>query len=661
MKKINEISVNKYEEGLKNDLYTRYKMAFDQLLNLNANKDDAENDYFYIPDNALDIELNNVLNETSDSLSILIGYAGIGKSTSLRHFYQYSNSVPVLINDDSVLIFPATFNGIVPDASPQNLTKDLDEREEITQTVKKELMLRIESVCTFLEQRFPSLREDFISEQGQENFYNLLLTTNPKVLEHIPYEERVKCTASEERIKRLGYAFEKEGFICAITQLKYYLSSNKCKCKKVIAILDDIEPLPYVVQLSLLMQYGRLLDCLQNMTQKKYIVNILIALRPHTYRIMKEYRAFKAYYVTREILKVNMVNMAEYIERKIMYYSKEIPKENKDAWEKACNVLHILCNKFDSKFTIMIKNLVNWNTRDALEKYKTVLENRVWIQRNMEKNYGFVLSEDNFLFNNITVLRALSCENRYLYSPRNQSFIPNIMYNTPDKNYTLCILYIIRMFLLQQKESVYGTESIKFIEIKKNIYNIFPGFEKIVEDIDFSVKFLYKNKILRKSINDTEQIEDMDNAEELKDTALLYLAPKGYELWEMLGSDSVYMELCREDYYRDYNNPNNNNESSFELMQKGQQILIFYDLFWFLFEIISKEETYINYAKEHFTLDLYINCFGDTPLSRQLYQGMDKSIKYSGNSYNDEIVKLKDSVEMRFADLEKKYCREMIE
>lgn len=654
MKKINEISANKYEEGQKNDLYTRYKMAFDQLLNLNTDKENVENDYFYIPDDALDAELNNVLDEISDSLSILIGYAGIGKSTSLRHFYHYSNSVPVLIKNDSVLIFPATFNGIVPDIHPQNVASDLDEKEEITQTVKKELMLRIKSVCTFLEQRFPMLREDFISEQGQEKFYNLLLSTNPKVLEHIPYEEKLICSAKEERIKRLGYAFEKEGFICAITQLKYYLSSDKCTCKKVIAILDDIEPLPYAVQLSLLMQYGRLLDCLQNMTQKKYIVNILIALRPHTYRIMKEYRAFKAYYVTREILKVNMVNMAEYIERKIIYYSKEIPKEKQEAWENACNVLHILCNKFDSKFTIMIKNLVNWNTRDALEKYKTVLENRVWIQRNMEKNSGFVLSEDNFLFNNITVLRALSCENRYIYSSQNQNFIPNIMYNTPEKNYALYILYIIKIFLLIQRDKFYGTESLSFNDIKKIFSNVFPEYESIVQDIDFSVKYMYKNKILRKSINDTEKVEDLDNAEELNATALLYLSPKGYELWEMLGADSVYMELCREDYYRDYNNLKNNNESSFELMQKGQQILIFYDLFLFLFEILLREEAYLNYAIEHSTIDHYISYFGDIPLSKQLYIGIDKSIKYSGNAYDEEIIRLKDSVDMKINDLEKK-------
>ena len=57
-----------------------------------------------------------------------------------------------------------------------------------------------------------------------------------------------------------------------------------------------------------------------------------------------------------------------------------------ESWNDACRVLDILNNKFNARYSTMIKNLSLWNTRDAIELYKQVLENRVWIQRNMEKS-----------------------------------------------------------------------------------------------------------------------------------------------------------------------------------------------------------------------------------------------------------------------------------
>lgn len=651
-KKINEISPYKDDIIPENDLYTRYKAAFDKLLPLNDVKPNSKEDKaFYIPDDEFDRELDCILQDVNDTFSFVIGYAGIGKSTSLRHFFGFSNSAPVLMENSEILIFPSTFNGCVIEnyLCEKKLNKD-----SIAEYIKNDLTLRINSVCSFLEEMYGGLKERFDSYEGQMEFYAYLKGTNPRVLEHLPYIQRKNLNITEEKMKKLEYAYEKESFICSVTKLKYYLGSSLCKCQKIIAIIDDIEPLPYSFQEQLVMQYARFFECMRNVCQsiaeKPFIFNILIALRPHTYRILKGDRAFQSFFITRIIQKKNMVDLAELFQRKISYYSEQIAHEKKDSWESACTALTRLSQKFQSRYAELIKNLTLWNTRDAISVYKTVLENRTWVQRNMNKTSGFNIVENHYVFNNITVLRAITCENHPIYKYRSNCMLPNILYNTKDKNYTFLILCIFKLFhpehaSVSADDSIYDSCSLSYKEIISCFTKIFPEYPDIEDDARCAVKYLFSSKILRKNINDTDTIETLDKPESLKEDSLLYLSPRGIEIWKIIASDSVYMELCREDYYRDYLNRENIRESSFELMQRGQQRLIFFDLYILLLEIIKIEENYINYSKNANTLDIYEQYFEAGIISERFLYGIQNSIEYSGNGSDTELIEKRTCVE----------------
>ena len=142
-KKINEIAPMRNERGARSDLYTRYKKAFDKILPLNDARPNSKKDLAtYLPDKELDKELETIKNEENDSLSILIGYGGIGKSTSLRHFFEFVNAVPTFIDRKTIIVFPVIFN-----ANVINSEKD----ESISDQIRNNLALRIDTVCTLLE------------------------------------------------------------------------------------------------------------------------------------------------------------------------------------------------------------------------------------------------------------------------------------------------------------------------------------------------------------------------------------------------------------------------------------------------------------------------------------------------------------------------------
>lgn len=635
MKKINQISVLRNKTCAKNDLYTRYKKQMEVLLSTNDTRPGSKRDKeFYISDRLMEVELSSIYNDTTDSLSILIGYAGIGKSTVLRNYFNYKNSLPGLSPDEETLVFPASFNNVIISSKKEYAEKK--QTTSIASNIMEDLARRIDSVCSFLETRFNGLKEFFDSNEGQMAFYRLLEMTNPRVLEHVPYNSRINLCKDEERKLKLFSAYEKERFICAASKLKFYLNSSFCPCKKIIVILDDIEPLPYDYQAELVMQYLRFYDCMKNNTSEtecqEFVVNIIISVRPHTYRILKGYEAFKAYSVMREIFKRDTVDLDTFFNVKVDYYSQNIDVSNEDAWKKSKQILSRLSSKFNKKYSNMIKNICLWNTRDAVKAYTTILVNRVWIQRDMTKTANFSIREDDYIFNNITVLRALACEQYYVYARRGEYWIPNLLYNTLDKNYSFINLCICNCFEKDKNQDyTYGAASKSLGEIVDYFLKSFPGYKGLEESVKLMIRYLYDLKVLQKSIYDTDDMEAPEKTEHLDDSSLLYLTPKGYELLRMIESDSVYMELCREDYYRDYQeNSRLNKESSFELMQKGLQGAIFYDLFLLLLELLEWENKFISYAADHHTTDIYTNYFGRDVIFERFSQGIWRSIDYSG-------------------------------
>lgn len=655
-KKINQISAIRNNTGSGSDLYTRYKKQMELILASNDVRPLSDEDRaFYVEDELLEKELQALYEDETDTMSVLLGYAGIGKSTVLRNFFNFSNSTAVISEDEEALIFPAVFNGLVMDE--ENGKMDGEEKQRIAEKIRDDLTRRIDSVCSFLEKKYKELRpgKEFNKEDEKEareaaekywmEIYDYLERTNPKVLEHVPYYERINLTDIEEKYLKFQYACKCDSFIVAVTRLKMYLGSEKCPCKKLIVILDDIEPLPYSWQVQLVLQYSRLYDCLKNVSTdsryKKYLVNMLISMRPHTYGMIKGNSAVQSFSVTREIFKNNMVDVGTLFHKKIMHYSQTVDVSNKEAWEHAKRILHILTRKFNSKYSEMVGNLCLLNTRDAMKEYATVLSNRIWIQKNMDKESGFTINEDDYIFNNITVIRALACEQYYLYAKRGTYLIPNILCNTPyDENYSFLNLLIFKCFINEQDSvDVYGKQDKSYGEIVTYFLEAFPGQKKLKEHLEEMIGYLFQEKILCRSINDMESPENLNNRSDLKKDTLLYLSPKGYEIWKMIAADSVYLELCREDYYRDYDDEKLklNKESSFELMQKSQQVQIFQDVFQLLLELLEEEDRYVSYAKTQHTLDIYVKYFGNDVICEHLLEGLWNSISYSGNSGADNL------------------------
>lgn len=166
--RINEHYEPFYEQSSVSDLYTRYKTAFDRLLALgDILRPFGPGESIYQPDKTFENEIKEVFTDSDDTVSIVIGYAGVGKSTSLRYVFKYRSPGAILYSrNDKILIFAAHYNGHVDSGIFSNDAAGVN-------AVRNDLRQRIESVCDYLEKSFQDCGKDLHRMRGRTSFINI--------------------------------------------------------------------------------------------------------------------------------------------------------------------------------------------------------------------------------------------------------------------------------------------------------------------------------------------------------------------------------------------------------------------------------------------------------------------------------------------------------
>ena len=110
-----------------------------------------------------------------------------------------------------------------------------------------------------------------------------------------------------------------------------------------------------------------------------------------------------------------------------------------------------IVNGLNVKYSSVIVGLANHNIRNALQHFRTLLENRRWFQRDAYDSPAFEIAELNFAVNDAGVIRALAMPHDDIYFDTHRTLIANIIHNTADPNSNLLVSYVIRYMLQRVK------------------------------------------------------------------------------------------------------------------------------------------------------------------------------------------------------------------
>lgn len=608
------------------DIYRKFKVQFEALFNpKEIAKSKEEFNKIYVHDDSFENKLEDFRNSVGSMAAFCVGYTGIGKTTSIRHCFGLGiKNVAVYNEEKKELVFPAFFDG-----------------HNVETNFSEDLAKKIGAVCSFLERENPDLKLHLRTQTGLNELIKFIQETKPEIIEVDPLV-LINMSEEEETSYKLNYAFENHKYSYNAIRLKYMIAKKYDKYERLIIILDDVESLPHNEQQNLIRLYLSLFDCMTNTEfpqDSEYNINMLISLRPHTFRLFNNNRSIEAYPVLgNPITKDKPVDLSELFRKRFDYYTETNPRVigNIDSWNECYNHLKTMNEMFSGQYKSMIINLCFMNIREALSCYARVFANRLWVQKNKELYAEFTVNVPDYTFNSITIIRALACNESKVYFNDVNNLLPCPFLNERQRDYTeYCLLLLSVFYKIKAKNEYYGVQSQKKIEFMEELKNIFSL--EVVKKFEECILYLFWKKILRKSIRDKDDYEVLDRKESLKDDSLIYLSSKGEEMWKMFAQDSVLLELFREEVYRDCNKVGFNMQCSFDLIETGRQKDIFLDLLKYIEYLGDKEDDLRNNITDEVRKKKYKEIFGDDMVVLHLLEGVENSLRYSGKGEEPDI------------------------
>lgn len=611
------------------DIYRKFKVQFEALFNpkeIAKNKEEFEK--IYVTDVDFENKLEDFRNSVSSMAAFCVGYTGIGKTTSIRHCFGLGVKKIAVYNEErKELIFPAFYDG-------HNLEIDFSE----------DLAKKIGAVCSFLEQENPDLKILLKTDSGLIEFLEFIQETKPELLDVDPLAV-LNMSEMEEVRYRLSSAFKHHKYSYYAMRLKFMIMKKYDKYERLIIILDDVESLPHTYQQALMRLYLSFFECMNSTiypNDSEYNINLLISIRPHTFRLFNNDRNLEAYSILRyPITKDEPVDLSDLFKKRFDYYTETNPRVigNIGSWTECYNQLETMNRMFAGQYKSMIINLCFMNIREALSCYSRIFANRLWVQKNKEFYAEFTVNVPDYVFNNITIIRALACNESSAYFDEPNNLFPCVFKNSKQKDYSIyCLLLLSVFYQRRQVREYYGVKSQKKKDLMNELEQIFEP--EMVSKFEESIYHLFEKRILRKSIRDKDDYRTLDRKESLKDDSLIYLSSKGEEMWRMLSQDSVLLELFRESVYRDYGKYDFNDQSSYELMNGGNQKEIFLDLLRYIEYLGYKEDDLRSSITNKNKMGKYKSMFGNELTVSHLLEGVNCSLKYSGK-YEDAEIKNK--------------------
>lgn len=560
----------------------------------------------YISDNELEHEMKSLWCQNFSSLSCMIGYPQTGKTTFLR--YYIGNDLINVSGEGTV--FWVDYWDIFEEGMDRNCF----------------FLNRVNKIFDTLLAKFPQVKDYFETYDKNENV-----------------ERFVDCFL-EKFFEQQPEVFSKQiQFTNCLKKLFYILCVPKSPIQKIVFCIDGIEHIRNrKIQDEKIRFYGLLYSFLTTIPPKadrpNCTIHMLFSVSPYYYARLRTCISEVCDEYIHVILK-NDINLERYLSKRIKLFCRD---KEIEIWGNCRQQFSRISQKFGGKYDRMIKNLSFNNIGRCMELYARILTNRRWVIPKISENASSFSKED-YILNNITVIRAIVCGENEIFVNTEEGCVTNLLYNTPmpEKNYSILCLYIVCMFIKEQRKDREYRWGFSRQQVKKILGELFQGIDGIFQDIEEVIDYLLRNHVLDK-VSDNVLEEN------------IYLTPKGLELWNMLQSDSVFLEMCREDYYRQYDEEgcDNNPYSSYHLMQTMQQHELFKDLCRILEELVKIEQKYMDSVRKNQTRRLFENTFGGYPMVFYLLEGLKKSLVYSGLIDHRDVKPFYESVVKKVAEME---------
>lgn len=614
-RKINQVSAVRSTDT-ENPVYKNYQEGFTYILNPEAGSPgESGKEGFYLGGDTIQEPLTRLIRVPMNSITAVIGEQGRGKTSIIKDVFGQINNEIAVNFENGVLIIPLFYHRwlTVGVADPEQGMKDI-----LTYLIKT-----IRAACDILEESTPGLKEWAGSDAAQLALYSFIKGTNPHALVD---SENLHADSIEQK---LDAAYREEEFIYSASRLKLYLAREGISVHRVILIVDGIESMPGEMQDAAVKQFLRLYRCLRNYPKwwkgANVYANLVLMFRPETYNRMRDKGIFEAYKGLEPLRMNSSFNLMAYFSKMFETLDDSVKNNPEYKWDDVNRCIKSLLTRYSCKFDSMIMGLAGQNVRLALNMCKAILQSAWTVRDPFTRHQGTNLQ---YSFNNISVIRALSCGNNLVYrgvEDDEESYIPNVLENSEDKDDSILRLYI--MAYLTPRQTDKDTGAIIFAKGKPE-----PKRREYMEN-DFQDLFGDDPDgcgILSQRLNEAIKLLKMQGVL-YEDDGKLSLTSKGLEILFMLSQDSVLSEVYREARYREFTD-GDSMKSSNELMDgdSRNQGRVFYELLNDLYGFLEVESKFTEAVRIRRAFSKYKSLFTSATMTGHLLQGIRSSIEFAG-------------------------------
>ena len=670
--------------NIKNDIFRKFQKQFRYLLSYPYIIDDSL--YVEQSSNYYDEKFTEFVEGLQSEVRFFVGYTGTGKTTFIRHYFGMTNSSPITFKNKAIVI-PSFWNGV--QLNDENYKATIE--ENISRVFNSTLsVLNYDAASHFPLHDLHELKDYIIKTRGD-------------ILAKLTIEEKMQCYGDIDleygRILDKTESTRKVEY--ASSCLKYFIETYAPSIERVILVIDDVETLTANKLNALIDAYFHVYNCLHNTSpNSRFIVNLLISLRPHSFRYLRRtipHEMLSSYgnylenygYV---IVRNDIPSIQNIFNRRFENAIKNTNEPgNKDSWDVSLNALYSIVNKFENQYANIVFDLCHMNIRAIMDCFQMILSNRIWCQDSKYISQYPAVNESEYDFNNIVnIIRTLSCGESAVYlggynvqtnpnrlndfqpSPaldNSDAFIPNLLVNFETRECDIVVLYTMLYMEHLFASDEGASQNTEFISVE-DLVNTISVLLRIDSKVVFaSVEYLFKNRILRKSIYDTDSDATINR---LNAKNYVYFTKKGSRLLQMLSSDCILLELFREDMVRDYSSPahyeflkllgaNQSNvldffyKTSKELVTEKKRHILFADLIVLAHEVYQKEDSYVSLLGLSTSNVPLFETFGYLPVTLRIIAGIENSL------YRSQSVDMHNAIIHKLVELKSQVCQRIRE
>src|ERR1043166_4444472 len=573
--------------GLSSDLYRAFKEPFDALMRRSSpGRDRSESEQFYVPVRDAEKALRSAIAGPGEkSIRCFTGFTGEGKSTVLRHTFEF-NDVCIIKPELKRLIIPISFDSLL-DKTDDNPAQHF-------------------SACFQYSSRL--IMQTYNVGYSDEELIDYIMRTRPTLLHRSP---EARPESSPSALYESARRHDRPA--CEAILLKMLLA--KVSLSEIVIIVDDIESLPYARQLDVVGYACGTLNCLER-AQANYSVTLLIGCRESSRSLLRRESALSMYNFDPDICLNNDTALERLFDARLVILVRHIARENREKWDRAKEIVKTIAKLLSERYGIMLLDLCNRNYRDAMSHLTEILSNRKWFQQTKPKLPHFESVEHEYALNEAAVFRALGLGGGEM-SPASRTPFVNLLHNQIDQRSDLLVCYVIR-YLLQRPGN--RTSMCKFKSDADAVFELFPdpvSWELVADAVEFMMD---SGLIFQDHIPDGNVV--------------ITLTPKASLLWRLLQQNAMLLQFYREDTFLDFADRLSSTEPS-EVLHAAP---LFRELARIASLIIQTEWRQLQMVQSGGALAKYRHAFGTQLVGELLFHGLNKSVhSYRSEEHTSEL------------------------